>query len=132
VLDRPESAPAPQEIDAFVSPWSEYLGISAAVAAGAAGAAVRRRDALLTDVVELADSLCEVDPPADSEPDPEPDSGPDVDSLADSEAADSLVLCEVDSVVDWLAESLVPPVLPGVRTALPSVARVFRLAAVTS
>ena len=51
----------------------------------------------------------------------------DVDSVADS-----LVLCDVDSVVDSVAEALVAPVLPGVRTVLPSVARVFRFAAVTS
>lgn len=44
------------------------------------------------------------------------------------ELVDSLVLCEVDSLVD--SESLVA--LPGVRTVLPSVARVLRLSAVTS
>jgi hypothetical protein len=58
----------------------------------------------------------------------------------DSDAADSLVLCDVDSVVlcdadsvvDSVVEALVAPVLPGDRTALPSVARVLRFAAVTS
>lgn len=42
------------------------------------------------------------------------------------------MLCDVDSVVDSEADVLVAPVLPGVRTVLPSVARVFRFAAVTS
>jgi hypothetical protein len=46
--------------------------------------------------------------------------------------ADSVALCDADSVVDSVAESLVAPVLPGVRTVLPSVARVFTCAAVTS
>jgi hypothetical protein len=48
----------------------------------------------------------------------------------DAGATDWLVLCEVDSVVES-ADSL-GPVLSGVSAALPSVARVFRLAAVTS
>jgi hypothetical protein len=55
---------------------------------------------------------------------------------ADSDPADSLVVWEVDSLddcdVDSAAESPVAPALPGVRTVLPSVARVFRFAAVTS
>jgi len=41
------------------------------------------------------------------------------------------VLADVDSVVDSVVDVLVEP-LPGVRTALPSVARVLRLAAVMS
>jgi hypothetical protein len=68
------------------------------------------------------------------------DSGAAVESLVDSGAADSLAACEVDSgvawdgdsVVDSVAEALVAPVLPGVRTVLPSVARVLCCAAVTS
>lgn len=62
-----------------------------------------------------------------------------VEPLAASDEADSVVLCDTDSVVlcdidsdvDSVAESLVAP-LPGAKAVLPSVARVFRLAAVTS
>lgn len=48
-----------------------------------------------------------------------------MESLADSDA-------EADSVIDSVAESLVAAVLPGLRTALPSVAKVFTCAAVMS
>lgn len=64
-----------------------------------------------------ADPLVEADA-ADSDP------LADVDVDADVDVAD----CEIDSVAD----SLVGPVLPGARTALPSVARVCVFAAVTS
>jgi len=117
---------------------------------------------LLTDIELLAEidddslaeaaaveSLCAVEPPAASDvPDsldavegvPEaedslPESGF-VELLVDSDAAESLVDCEVDwdvdSVADSVPESLVAPVLPGLRTVLPSVASVWRFAAVTS
>jgi hypothetical protein len=81
-------------------------------------------------VIPTAESLVEVDPLVVVESLEAVEPLVVVDSLeeVDSDAADSLVLCDVDSV----AELLVAPVLPGVRTALPSVARVFRLAAVTS
>lgn len=94
--------------------------------------------------VARADSLVEVDDEPDADADDPlvdsdgaadslvaagwtdslPESEDAVESLVDSGAADSLVLSE--------AEPLVTPVLPGVRTVLPSVARVLRFAAVTS
>ena len=69
-----------------------------------------------------ADSLvdCEADSVVDCE----------ADSVADVEA-DSVADVEADSVADSVADWLAAP-LPGVRAALPSVARVLRLAAVTS
>lgn len=78
-----------------------------------------------------------------------PEAGP-ADWLAAVEPVDSLVPCDVEPLVDplveWLVDSLVEPLvdslvdsvseslvaLPGVRTVLPSVARVLRLSAVTS
>ena len=61
----------------------------------------------------------------------------DADKLADSlgviEAeADSLVPCDVESLADSVAETLVAAALPGVRTVLPSVANVLRFVAVIS
>ena len=52
-----------------------------------------------------------------------------VDWLAEVE---SLVVCDVDAAVDSVADSLVGAVLPGDRTALPSVANVVSCVAVTS
>jgi len=58
-------------------------------------------------------ALCEPDWDADCETDCETD-------------------CDVDSVVDSESDSLVAPPLPGVRTALPSVASVLSCAALAS
>ncbi|MCL2394179.1 MAG: hypothetical protein FWC87_05755 [Acidimicrobiaceae bacterium] len=54
-----------------------------------------------------------------------------VELLVDSDAADSLV-SDVDSVADAEADSLGATPLPGARSVLPSVARVFRFAALMS
>jgi hypothetical protein len=80
---------------------------------------------LLVDA-SAADSLVVVEAEADTDAaESLPDAEDVVDSLVDVDS-------DVDSVVDSAAESLVAAVLPGLRTALPSVARVLRLAAVAS
>lgn len=88
------------------------------------------------DSLEAVEAAADSDPLADVDSDSLLDWAAVVEMLVDSGAADSLVLCDIDSVVDSaadsVAETLVTPVLPGVRTALPAVARVFRLVAVTS
>jgi hypothetical protein len=81
----------------------------------------------LVDTDAAARESDDVEPPADSEAADPPE--------VEAGAADSLV--ESDDVVEVLvdsgaADSLVAPALPGARIALPSVARVFRFAAVTS
>jgi len=122
------------EIDALVD-WlrlsdveadrlAESLGvIEVEVAAVPAEESLVEASALLVESLEdveplvLAESLDEVDPlvVVESLDDVEPD--------VDSEA---------ESLVDCVAEALVGAALAGVSTALPSVAKVFRLAAVTS
>ncbi len=103
----------------------------------------------------LVDSLCDSDALADSEALIDADALADSEALIDSDslvesdvpdstslavdsldspdgAADSLALCDVPSDFDSEADSLVGAVLPGLRTVLPSVARVFRCSAVMS
>lgn len=161
-------APAPPYAPTLVRPADEYVGIDVAAALTlfwrdpllGADDWLCEMDSLV-DVEPLADAevLAEVDPDADvpdwladvdpaealADPEPAVESPPEsedlVEVLADSDAADSLVVCEVDWFVDWDvdcevdsvpdSDSLCPP-LPGVRAVLPSVARVLRLDALTS
>jgi hypothetical protein len=140
VVDAAVLAVCDEESDAEVEPLVDAGAADSLVAVDAevdAGAA----DSLVAVDAEVdpgaADSLDDSEGAADSlaaagATDSLLESDGVVELLVDSDAADSLVLCGVDSLVDSVAESLVGPVLPGVRTVLPSVARVFRFAAATS
>lgn len=96
--------------------------------------------AAVVDCDELADVLVDAETEAEADDDVEVDGADDEDVEPEPEpeveveagVADSLWLCDGGADSDSVADSLVGPVLPGARVALPSVARVCVLAAVTS